>query len=42
MPSMPSLEHQELVHDPGAIFVEVVKRPGLGKSIQGSLGLWTV
>jgi Uma2 family endonuclease len=35
MPSMPSLEHQELVHDLGAIFDEVVKRPGLGKVYPG-------
>jgi Uma2 family endonuclease len=35
MPSMPSLEHQELVHDLGTIFDEVVKRPGLGKVYPG-------
>jgi Uma2 family endonuclease len=35
MPSMPSLEHQELVHDLGTIFGEVVKRPGLGKVYPG-------
>lgn len=35
MPSMPSLEHQELVHDLGTIFDEVVKRPGLGKIYPG-------
>src|SRR5437763_7792774 len=35
MPSMPSLEHQELVHDLGAIFDEVVKRPKLGKCYPG-------
>ncbi len=35
MPSMPSLEHQELVHDLDAIFNEVVKRPGLGKVYPG-------
>jgi Uma2 family endonuclease len=35
MPSMPSLEHQELVHDLDAIFDEVVVRPGLGKVSPG-------
>jgi Uma2 family endonuclease len=35
MPSMPSLEHQELVHDLDTIFDEVVKRPGLGKIYPG-------
>src|SRR5262249_54438397 len=35
MPSMPSLEHQELVLDLGAIFDEVVKRQGLGKVYPG-------
>jgi Uma2 family endonuclease len=35
MPSMPSLEHQELVLDLGTIFDEVVKRPGLGKVYPG-------
>jgi Uma2 family endonuclease len=35
MPSMPSLEHQELVHDLSALFDEVIKRPGLGKSYPG-------
>jgi Uma2 family endonuclease len=35
MPSMPSLEHQELVHDLDTIFGEVVKRPGLGKVYPG-------
>jgi Uma2 family endonuclease len=35
MPSMPSLEHQELVNDLGALFDEVVKRPGLGKVYPG-------
>ena len=38
MPSMPSLEHQEVVHDQGASFVEVVKRPGTGESL--SRGRW--
>jgi Uma2 family endonuclease len=35
MPSMPTLEHQELVHDLQSIFDEVVKRPGLGKVYPG-------
>ncbi len=35
MPSMPSLEHQELVNDLGTIFNEVVKRRGLGKIYPG-------
>jgi Uma2 family endonuclease len=35
MPSMPSLEHQELVADLGVIFDEVVKRRGLGKCYPG-------
>jgi Uma2 family endonuclease len=35
MPSVPSLEHQELVHDLGAIFDDVVWRPGLGKIYHG-------
>lgn len=35
MPSMPSLEHQELVHDLDAIFDEVVVRAGLGKVYPG-------
>src|SRR5262249_14655388 len=35
MPSMPSLEHQELVHDLGTLLDEVVKRPGLGKIYPG-------
>jgi Uma2 family endonuclease len=35
MPSMPSLEHQELVSDLTTIFDEVVKRPGLGKIYPG-------
>lgn len=35
MPTMPTLEHQELVHDLDAIFDEVVKRPGLGKVYPG-------
>jgi Uma2 family endonuclease len=35
MPSMPSLEHQELVHDLGTIFDAVVKQPGLGKIYPG-------
>ncbi|HKI31266.1 MAG TPA: Uma2 family endonuclease [Gemmataceae bacterium] len=35
MPSMPSLEHQELVSDLDTIFVEVVKRPGRGKVYPG-------
>src|SRR5262249_52153189 len=35
MPSMPSLAHQELVHDLGTVFNEVVKRPGLGKVYPG-------
>jgi Uma2 family endonuclease len=35
MPSMPTLKHQELVHDLDAIFNEVVKRPGLGKVYPG-------
>lgn len=35
MPSMPSLEHQELVHDLDTIFGEVVERPGLGKIYPG-------
>src|SRR5436309_12995614 len=35
MPAMPSLEHQELVHDLGVIFDVVVKRPGLGKVYPG-------
>src|SRR5262249_61564945 len=36
MPSMPSLEHQELVSDLDAIFAEVVKRHGLGKVYPGA------
>jgi len=36
MPSMPSLEHQELVSDLTTICVEVVKRPGLGKVYPGA------
>jgi Uma2 family endonuclease len=36
MPSMPNLDHQELVSDLDAIFVEVVKRPGLGKVYPGA------
>jgi len=36
MPSMPSLAHQELVHDLDAIFDEVVKRPGLGQVYPGA------
>ncbi len=35
MPSMPSLEHQELVHDLGTTFDEVVRRPRLGKVYPG-------
>jgi Uma2 family endonuclease len=35
MPSMPTLEHQELVQDLGAIFDEVVKRRRLGKVYPG-------
>ena len=35
MPSMPSLEHQELVHDLETIFDEVVKRQGMGKIYPG-------
>jgi Uma2 family endonuclease len=35
MPSMPTLEHQELVSDLDAIFTEVVKRSGLGKVYPG-------
>src|SRR2546423_736935 len=35
MPSMPSLEHQELVSDLDTVFDEVVKRPGLGKVYPG-------
>jgi Uma2 family endonuclease len=35
MPSMPTLEHQELVLDLGIILNEVVKRPGLGKVYPG-------
>src|SRR5690349_19249700 len=35
MPSMPSLDHQELVHDLSTIFDEVVKRRGLGKIYPG-------
>jgi Uma2 family endonuclease len=36
MPSMPNLEHQELVLDLGTIFAEVVKRPGLGQVYPGA------
>src|SRR5262249_53859900 len=36
MPSMPTLEHQGLVHDLDAIFNEVVKRPGLGQVYPGA------
>jgi Uma2 family endonuclease len=36
MPSMPSLEHQELVSDLNSIFAELVKRPGLGKVYPGA------
>jgi Uma2 family endonuclease len=35
MPSMSSLEHQELVLNLGAICAEVVMRPGLGKAYPG-------
>src|SRR5947199_304571 len=35
MPSMPSLEHQELVHDLDAIFDDIVVRPGQGKVYPG-------
>src|SRR5262249_42785043 len=35
MPSMPNNVHQELVDDLGAIFNEVIKRPGLGKTYPG-------
>jgi Uma2 family endonuclease len=35
MPSMPNLDHQELVHDLDNIFGEVVSRPGLGKVYPG-------
>jgi Uma2 family endonuclease len=35
IPSMPTLKHQELVHDLDTIFDEVVKRPGLGKIYPG-------
>jgi Uma2 family endonuclease len=35
MPSMPTLRHQELVHDLDTILDEVVKRPGLGKIYPG-------
>jgi Uma2 family endonuclease len=35
MPSMPTLEHQELVHDLGVILDEVVNRAGLGKIYPG-------
>jgi Uma2 family endonuclease len=36
MPSMPNMEHQELVSDLDAILVEVVKRAGLGKVYPGA------
>jgi Uma2 family endonuclease len=36
MPSMPNLDHQELVHDLDTILGEVVKRPGLGKVYPGA------
>jgi Uma2 family endonuclease len=36
MPSMPNLEHQALVVDLSTIFVEVVKRPGLGQVYPGA------
>jgi hypothetical protein len=36
MPSMPSLEHQDLVHDLDAILNEVVKRQGLGRIFPGA------
>jgi Uma2 family endonuclease len=35
MPSMPSMEHQELVADLGTVFGEVVKRPRKGKVYPG-------
>jgi Uma2 family endonuclease len=35
MPSMPSLEHQELVHDLDTLFDDVVIVPGLGKCYPG-------
>jgi Uma2 family endonuclease len=35
MPSMPSLEHQKLVANLGAIFTEVIMRPGLGDIYPG-------
>jgi Uma2 family endonuclease len=36
MPSMPDMDHQELVHDLDTIFGEVVKRPGRGKVYPGA------
>jgi Uma2 family endonuclease len=36
MPSMPTLEHQELVHSLGVISDTVVRRPGLGKVYPGA------
>jgi Uma2 family endonuclease len=36
MPSMPNMDHQELVHDLDVIFGEVVTRPGLGKVYPGA------